>query len=75
MIHLTHFLHGSKFALSDTEVAADEKNGWVRYNPDTPTEPSEAAQRVKRKYTRQVTDKTIEQPNGSTPASDESEGE
>ena len=36
------------------EAEVDEKNGWVRYNPDTPSAPEEAANTlvVKRKYTR-----------------------
>jgi hypothetical protein len=40
----------------DLEVEADEKNGWVRYNPDTPSAPEEAANTlvVKRKYTRKA---------------------
>jgi hypothetical protein len=27
----------------DLEAEADEQNGWVRYNPDTSSEPEEAA--------------------------------
>lgn len=30
MIELRHPVHGVKHAYSDLEVAADEKNGWVR---------------------------------------------
>lgn len=30
MIYLKHPQHGEKFALVETEAAADEKNGWVR---------------------------------------------
>lgn len=59
VIYLTHFLHGAKVAISDTEAAADEINGWVRYNPDTPSEPEEAVNTlvvVKRKYTRKAAD-------------------
>jgi hypothetical protein len=36
-IYLRHPQHGNKVAISDMEVAFDEKNGWVRYNADTPS--------------------------------------
>jgi len=42
VIYLTHPIHGAKVATMDLEAEMDEKNGWVRYNPDTPSE-SEAA--------------------------------
>ena len=40
----------------DLEAQFDEKNGWLRYNPDTPSEDEEAANTLvaKRKYTRKV---------------------
>jgi hypothetical protein len=79
-ITLVHPIHGAKVAINETEVANDEKNGWTRYNPDTP--PVVASESVtdapKRKYTRKVTDQPVEQPNEVpsflTSASDESEG-
>ena len=37
----------------EMEAQADEQNGWIRYNPETPSE-EEAAPRVKRKYTRSI---------------------
>ena len=43
IIYLTHPLHGAKIATMDLEAEADEQNGWVRYNLDTPSEPEEAA--------------------------------
>ena len=43
VIYLTHPIHGAKVATMDLEAEADEKNGWTRYNPDTPSEPEEAA--------------------------------
>jgi hypothetical protein len=54
VIYLTHPLHGAKVATMDIEAEADEKNGWTRYNPDTPSAPEEAANTLvtKRKYTR-----------------------
>ena len=72
-ITLVHPIHGAKVAINETEVEMDEKNGWVRYNEDTPVEVA-----PKRKYTRKVTDQPVEQPNEVPPfltsASDESEG-
>jgi len=58
VIYLTHFLHGAKVAISDMEAESDEQNGWVRYNPDTPSEPEEAVNTLvaKRKYTRKAAD-------------------
>ena len=55
-ITLVHPVHGAKVATMEAEVEADEKNGWVRYNLDTPSAPEEAANTlaVKRKYTRKV---------------------
>ena len=77
-ILLTHLLHGSKFALSESEADQDEKNGWVRYTDATPALVEPEAEKPKRKYTRRTVDQTteqpIEQPNGEEPVSDESEG-
>jgi hypothetical protein len=58
VIYLTHFLHGAKVAISDIEAEADEKNGWVRYNPTTPSETEEAVNTfvAKRKYSRKAAD-------------------
>ena len=77
---LVHPIHGAKVAINELEIEMDEKNGWTRYNPDTPVEvaPEPVAEAPKRKYTRKVTQQTIEQPNEVpdflTSASDESEG-
>jgi hypothetical protein len=79
-IVLVHPEFGAKIATNDAEVEMDEKNGWTRYNPDTPVEvaPEPVVEAPKRKYTRKVTDQSIEQPNEVpsflTSASDESEG-
>ena len=43
IIYLTHPIHGAKVATMDLEAEMDERNGWTRYNPDTPSEPDEAA--------------------------------
>jgi len=42
IIYLTHPVHGAKVATMDLEADADEQNGWIRYNPDTPSEPEAA---------------------------------
>ena len=39
---LTHPLHGAKVATMELEAEMDEKNGWTRYNSDTPSEPEAA---------------------------------
>jgi hypothetical protein len=36
-IYLKHPIHGTKVAISDMEVEYDEGNGWMRYNPETPS--------------------------------------
>ena len=77
---LVHPEFGAKIATNEAELDMDEKNGWTRYNPDTPVEvaPEPVVEAPKRKYTRKVTDQSIEQPNEVpsflTSASDESEG-
>jgi hypothetical protein len=79
-IVLVHPEFGAKVATNEAEIEMDEKNGWTRYNPDTPVEvaPEPVVEAPKRKYTRKVTDQSIEQPNEVpsflTSASDESEG-
>ena len=37
-ITLVHPIHGAKVATMEVEVEQDEKNGWTRYNPDTPVQ-------------------------------------
>ena len=53
VIYLKHPLHGAKVATLEMEAEYDEQSGWVRYNPDTPSEPEEVASentlRLKRK--------------------------
>ncbi len=73
---MVHPIHGAKIAINELEMAADEKNGWTRYNAATPVEaaPEPVAEAPKRKYTRKVTEPTIEQPNDEKSVSEESEG-
>jgi hypothetical protein len=56
IIYLKHPVHGAKVATLEMEAVYDEKNGWVRYNPDTPPVSDDAAPvnalETKRKYTR-----------------------
>ena len=56
-IYLQHSVHGSKVATMELEAIADEENGWLRYNPDTPLD-SEAVPanelNVKRRRSRPV---------------------
>lgn len=67
VIYLTHPQHGCKVATLDLEAESDEKNGWTRYNPETPSDPEEAAPvnalGTKRKYTRKVLE-TVTEPEG-----------
>lgn len=46
IIYLKHPRHGSKVAMMEFEAEADEKNGWVRYDPtqDAPADASEQAE-------------------------------
>ena len=73
---LVHPIHGAKVAINELEMAQDEKNGWTRYNPDTPVEvaPEPVVEAPKRTTRRKVTEQPIEQPNSEKLASDESEG-
>jgi hypothetical protein len=78
-VTLVHPIHGAKIATNEVEMAEDEKNGWTRYNPDTPVEAAPIAEKpVRNKLTRKVTEQPVEQPNEVpsflTSASDESEG-
>jgi hypothetical protein len=41
-IYLSHPVHGTKVATMELEAEMDEKNGWIRYNPDTHSEPEAA---------------------------------
>ena len=65
-IYLMHPIHGRKVATMELEAEADEKNGWSRYNPDTPAPASDTeievtmnALGIKRKYTRKAVTEEI----------------
>jgi hypothetical protein len=57
-IYLNHPIHGTKVATMELEAEYDEKNGWTRYNVDTPSDSEAAAPAnalgTKRKYTRRT---------------------
>lgn len=62
VIYLQHPTHGAKVACSDMEADFDEQNGWIRYNPDTPSadeevapdaEPAPVARRGRRRKTEE----------------------
>ena len=36
-VYLKHSVHGTKVAISEMEVEADEKNGWEVFDPNAPT--------------------------------------
>jgi hypothetical protein len=59
---MKHPIHGAKVANLEMEAVYDEQNGWVRYNPDTPSEDEEVASentlRLKRKYVRKAEPQT-----------------
>jgi hypothetical protein len=38
IIYLKHPTHGTKIANMELEAEFDEKNGWIRYTDDTPSE-------------------------------------
>ena len=56
-ITLVHPIHGAKVATMELEVELDEKNGWTRYNPDTPVQ---AAPVVEIKRRRKPAEEAIE---------------
>ena len=35
-VYLKHSVHGTKVAISEMEVEADEKNGWKVFDPTAP---------------------------------------
>ena len=41
VIYMEHPEHGSKVATMEEEAVYDEQNGWVRYNPETPSSHSD----------------------------------
>jgi hypothetical protein len=60
-ITLVHPVHGAKVATMELEAEADEKNGWTRYNPDTPEQAAPVVNtlEIKRRRSKPV-EETIE---------------
>ena len=48
-ITLVHPIHGAKVATMELEVEQDEKNGWTRYNPDTPVQAAPVVETKRRR--------------------------
>ena len=64
----------------DLEAEADEKNGWVRYNPDTPSDDEEVVLAtdvapVARRGRRKKTEESVETPMPNFLAPQSIEGE
>ncbi len=51
---LVHPIHGAKVAINELEMEQDEKDGWVRYNPDPLVENPIDETRVTHKSSRKV---------------------
>lgn len=80
VIYLQHPIHGTKVATLDMEADFDEQNGWIRYNPDTPSTDEEAAPEVNnlpvvRRGRRKKTEESVETPMPEFLAPQSNEGE
>ena len=79
-IYLQHPVHGFKVASIEMEAEYDEQNGWVRYNPDTPSTDEEVAPEsepapVARRGRRKKTEESVETPVPDFLAPQSNEGE
>ena len=79
-IYLQHPVHGFKVASIEMEAEYDEQNGWVRYNPDTPSTDEEVAPKsepapVARRGRRKKTEESVETPVPDFLAPQSNEGE
>jgi hypothetical protein len=59
-ITLVHPVHGAKVATMELEVEADEKNGWTRYNPDTPVQAAPVVNTLETKRRRKPAEEAIQ---------------
>ena len=80
VIYLEHPVHGTKVATMDMEADFDEQNGWIRYNPDTPSTDEEAAPEVNnlpvvRRGRRKKAEESVETPVPEFLAPQSNEGE
>ena len=59
-ITLVHPIHGAKVATMELEAEADEKNGWTRYNPDTPVQVAPVVNTLETKRRRKPAEEATE---------------
>ena len=60
-VTLVHPIHGAKVAINELELEMDEKNGWTRYNPDTPVQAAPVVNTLETKRRRsKPAEETIE---------------
>ncbi len=71
---LVHPTHGAKVAINECEIAADEKNGWVRYNPDIPTEEPVKRGKPRAKVLNHLIEEQAEVPSFLASVGDTTEG-
>lgn len=66
LIYLKHPVHGAKIASMELEAEYDESNGWIRYNPETPSVIQAAP--VDQEVTNQLPRKRGRQPSSNQDA-------
>ena len=59
-ITLVHPIHGAKVAINELEMEMDEKNGWTRYNPDTPVQAAPVVNTLETKRRRKPAEEATE---------------
>lgn len=59
-ITLVHPVHGAKVATMELEMEMDEKNGWTRYNPDTPVQAAPVVNTLETKRRRKPAEEATE---------------
>jgi len=59
-VTLVHPIHGAKVAINELEMEMDEKNGWTRYNPDTPVQVAPVVNTLETKRRRKPAEEAIE---------------
>ena len=57
---LVHPIHGAKVAINALEIEMDEKNGWTRYNPDTPVQVAPVVNTLETKRRRKPAEEATE---------------
>ena len=59
-VTLVHPIHGAKVAINELELEMDEKNGWTRYNPDTPVQAAPVVNTLETKRRRKPAEEATE---------------